>query len=125
MAEIMFKVGNTDYSQNVVAEDYNVQTDDVGKTWTDANGRIHCSVYRTQTAGTFTMFFPDIESFNAFCTQVKSVKQNDTTIPCSVFDNVNNALVTSDFFLTYTPSRYRSATWDDKVKAFKMTIKER
>lgn len=125
MADIMFKVGDVDYSQNVVATDFNVQTDDVYKSWTDANGKEHRSVYRTQTNGTFTMFFPDIDTFNAFCRQVKSVKKNDTSIPCSVFDNINDNVVTGDFFLSYTPSRFRSATWDDRVKAFKMTIKER
>lgn len=125
MAEIMFKVGNTDYSQNVVAENYVVRSYDQYTAWTDANGTEHRSVYRTQISGTFMMYFPDINAFNTFCADLRANKNNDTSVLCTIFDNATNANVAGNFFIEFAPTRYADDKWDDRVEKIKITIKER
>lgn len=125
MAEIMFKVGNTDYSQNVIAENYSVKSHDLYDSWTDANGREHRSVYRTQVSGSFNMYFPNIEDYNTFCSTLRANKNNDTSIRCTVFDNESDNTFTSDFFVDFNPTRYADNKWDDRVDTVKITIKER
>ena len=121
----MFKVGATDYSQNVVAEKYSVRSYDQFDAWTDANGKEHRSVYRTQISGSFTMYFPSIDDFNTFCAAVRANKNNDTSIHCTVFDTEANQTVTGDFFVDFSPTRYADAKWEDRVEQVKITIKER
>lgn len=125
MAEVMFKVGGTDYSQNVIAENYIVRSYDQFDAWTDANGREHRSVYRTQISGSFQMYFPTIEDFNSFCEDIRANKNNDTSVRCSVFDSEANQTETGDFFVDFAPTRYADAKWDDRVASIKITIKER
>ena len=127
MLNIMFKVGNTDYSANVVDSNngYQVQTDPLYTEWTDANGRDHRSVYRERTSGKFTLFFKTIDDYQSFCTVMADNKKNNTSYPCTVFDNNSNTEVTSDFYITYTPVRHRTDDLlDDYVAAISVTIKE-
>ena len=125
MADIMFKVGNTDYSQNVVAENYVVRSYDQYNSWIDANGKEHRSVFRTQISGTFVMYFPNIADFNTFCASLRANKNNDTSVRCTVFDNEANTAVTGDYFVEFAPTRYADDKWDDRVEKIKITIKER
>lgn len=124
---IMFKVGNTDYSANVIDDNngYKVQTDPVFTEWEDANGRIHRSVYRYRTAGQFTLFFKTINNYESFCTTMAAAQNNDTSYPCVVYDNNSNSHVSGDFFITFTPIRHRTDDLQsDYMAAIQVTIKE-
>ena len=122
---IMFKIGSTDLSANVVSEGYAVNQDPQYKAWNDANGREHRSVYRQQVSGSFTMYFPEISDFDAFCTLLANNTANDTSVFCTVWVNNLNSNATSDFFIDFDASRYRDARWADMVGKIKVTIKER
>ena len=122
---IMFKVGDTDFSDKVIGKDYQVQNEPQYKAWTDANGREHRSVYRNQMSGTFTMLFETIELYQDFCQTMAANMQNDTSYHCSIFDNKSNTSIVSDYFITYTPSRRINDMWQDAIGQIKITIKER
>lgn len=122
---IMFKVGNTDYSNKVIGKDYQVQNLPQYKAWVDANGQEHRSVYRNQISGSFTMLFETIDLYKAFCADLAAKMQNDTSYPCTVFDNNTDTEKTSYFFITYTPSRHINDMWQDAVGTIKVSIKER
>lgn len=131
MPNIMFKVGNTDYSANVIDNNngYKVQKNPIYTEWTDANGRDHRSVYRYRTEGTFTMLFKTMEDYDAFCQTLEANVQNDSSYPLAVFDNNSGTQVTSHFYLSYTPIRHRSNDrdgddWVDYMAAISVTIKE-
>ena len=127
MPNVMFKVGNTDYSANVIdnSNGYKVQSDPIFTEWEDANGKTHQSVYRMKTSGTFTLFFKTIDDYEAFCFTMNSNRKNDYSYPCRVYDNNNNAEVQGDFFVTYTPVRHRTDDLQsDYVAAISVTIKE-
>lgn len=126
MENIMFKVGDVDYSNHVIDNNngYKVQTDPVYTEWEDANGRIHRSIYRMRTSGQFTLYFETIEEYEEFCRDLASHRQNDFSYPCVVYDNNNNVEITGDFFVTYTPVRHRAEDWSDYVAAISVTVKE-
>ena len=127
MPNIMFKVGSTDYSGNVIdnSNGYKVQTDPIYTEWEDANGRLHRSVYRTRTSGQFTLFFKTITDYESFCSIMSAAQKNDSSYPCIVYDNNSNAQVTGDFYITYTPVRHRTDDLlSDYVAAISVTIKE-
>ena len=126
MPNIMFKVGTTDYSANVIdnSNGYKVQRDPIYTEWTDANGRDHRSVYRTRVTGSFTLFFKTLENYESFCLDMAAHQNNDSSHTCTVYDNNSNTEVTSDFFLTYTPVRHRTDMFTDYIAAISVTIKE-
>ena len=122
---IMFKIGETDLSNKVIAEGYTVGSEAQYTAWTDANGREHRSVFRHQISGTFTMYFPEIEDFDAFCLLVEANRANDTSLPCTLWVNNLNGTRTSDFYIDFDATRYRDAKWADMVGKVKISIKER
>ena len=121
---IMFKIGDTDFS-GLTIENYKVQREPQYKAWTDANGAEHRSVYRYQASGSLTLLFEDIETYQGFCRVLAENVQNDTSYPCTVFDNLTDTQITSNFFLSFTPERYRGDRWEDRIKAVQVTIRER
>ena len=125
MGNIMFKVASTDYSANVVAEQYQVRSVPQYTAWTDANGKEHRSVFREQISGSFSLYFPSIADFDAFCAYLDAHVQNDTSYPCQVWVNNKNASVMGDYFLDFDASRFVDGKWADQVSKIKITIKER
>ena len=126
--KIMFKVGSVDYSDKVI-DGYAVQSDAEYTAWTDANGREHRSVIRERVSGSFTLFFKTISDYDSFCLNLRNTMKNDTSNPCAVWDNYKNQEVTSDFFISHSPSRSRGDgagnEWGDMMGKVKVTIKER
>lgn len=126
--KIMFKVGAVDYSNKVI-DGYAVQSNPEYTAWNDANGREHRSVIRERVSGSFTLFFKTISDYDSFCLNLRNTMKNDTSNPCVVWDNYKNQEVTSDFFISHTPSRSRGDgagdEWGDMMGKVKVTIKER
>lgn len=118
-----FKIANTEYP--VVGKDYQVQNIEQYDGWTDANGNIHRSVFRKQMKGTFTMLFETIGEYNSFIADIEAHKNNDTSVPCSVYDNLSGQMITADYFLSFTPSRRLDGAWADTVGQIKVTVEER
>lgn len=122
---IMFKIDDTDYSTHVVAENYAVRNIPQYKSWIDANGNEHRSVYRKQISGSFNMYFATIEEFDIFCALLDSVQKNDTSYPCTVWINNENTAITADYFIDFDATRYRNVRWADQIEMLKISIKER
>lgn len=123
----MFQIGSgagSDYSNRVIAGTYAVQKEDIFTTWTDANGRTHRAIYRSQTSGSFDMLFKTIEEYETFCSWINANKANDGSVMCVVLDNLTGTNVTSDFFISFTPKRDRDDMWNDKVGKITVKIEE-
>ena len=125
MATVMLKVGNEDYTAKVAAESYAVRSVKQYDGWTDANGNEHRSVFREQISGSIQMYFPSIDDFDSFCSDLASNEHNDTSVTATVWVNNLNRNVTSDFFFDMDPARYIDGAWLDQVGKVKITIKER
>jgi hypothetical protein len=127
---IMFKVGtgNTevDYSNRVIAGSYDVQTKPVYTTWYDGDGKEHRKLTRNtpRTEGSFDMWFKTIEEYNDFAAQVASERLSDLTNLISVRSNTTNQLVSSKFFVDFSPIRTRKGDWTDIMERFTVSIKE-
>ena len=125
MAQVMFKIGNTDYTDKVVSDSFTVRSVKQYTGWTDANGNEHRSVYRTQISGSFSLYFPEISDYDDFCTDLENSEHNDTSVTATVWVNNLNSAVTADFFLDLNPARYIDAKWADMVGKVSISIKER
>ena len=125
MAEIMLKIGNNDYTENVAAESYAVRSVKQYDGWTDANGNEHRSVFRSQISGTIQMYFPTIGDYDTFCNDLETNEHNDTSVTATVWVNNLNSNVTADFFFDMDATRYIDGAWLDQVGKVKVTIKER
>lgn len=125
MSNIMFKIATTDYSANVQSEQYTVRSVKQYDGWTDANGREHRSVYRERIEGTFVMYFPDITAYDAFCAYVEANCDYDSSLPCTVWVNNQNASCQGNFFVEFNASRFKNPKMQDSVELIKVTITER
>lgn len=124
---MIFMIGTTaagDYSNRVIAGSYNVQTNSVYNSWTDANGVEHRSVIRSRTSGSFDMFFKEMSEYETFVALIESTKTTGMTVLCSVLSNTTNTMVTGDFFIEFAPVRNRKGDWSDYMERFTVTITE-
>lgn len=125
MAEkIMFKVGLTDYSRNVVGENYSVQSNDEYETWTDANGKEHRSAYRQRISGTFELYFTNEAEYLSFQSVLEDNKRADLTYPITIYDSRTGNEEDIFAFINYNITLYRNPAFVDRVEQIKVTIKE-
>ena len=125
MAEIFF-LDNNDYSANVVANNYNINLEDVVQEWTDGGQVLHRDVVRQRIQGTFTMFFKEAEDLAEFLDRLKAVKTLRGTYPIKI--KVNNDSITEmqsiNAFVDLKPTRHRDLKWRDAYDPFEVTIQE-
>ena len=125
MENVMFKVGNTDYSNHVISGTYQVQNVELYVAWTDGNYVEHRHKTREQMQGTFDVFFKTIDEYKAFCADVKANKKLDLSVPCVLFDNMTDTEKTCDCFVEFQPTRRRNDMWQDEIEVFEVKVKEK
>lgn len=122
----IFKVGNIDYSNRVIAGSYNVQTKPVYTSWNDADGVEHrVALRQARTEGSFDMFFKTMTEYNAFASQVATVQLPNLTVPCTVKSNTTDEDIVSYFYVDFSPVRNRKGNWDDYMERFTVSVKEK
>lgn len=121
---VMFKIGAGDYSDRVIAGSYNVNSQNVYKSWQDINGIEHREKIRDKIVGSFDMYFPKIEEYDAFRAVLDSVRKEDLSYTITVVDNIKNEVKTIDAFITFQLTRNRLG-WNDIYERFKLNIQER
>lgn len=121
---VMFKVGAGDYSDRVIAGSYNVNSQNVYKSWQDINGVEHREKIRDKIVGSFDMYFPTIDEYDAFRAVLDSVRKEDLSYTITVVDNIKNEVKTIDVFITFQLTRNRLG-WNDIYERFKLNIQER
>lgn len=121
---VMFKVGAGDYSDRVIAGSYNINSQNVYKSWQDINGVEHREKIRDKIVGSFDMYFPTIDEYDAFRAVLDSVRKEDLSYTITVVDNIKNEVKTIDAFITFQLTRNRLG-WNDIYERFKLNIQER
>lgn len=121
---VMFKVGAGDYSDRVIAGSYNVNSQNVYKSWQDINGVEHREKIRDKIVGSFDMYFPTIDEYDAFRAVLDSVRKEDLSYTITVVDNIKNEVKIIDAFITFQLTRNRLG-WNDIYERFKLNIQER
>lgn len=122
----MFKVGNTDYSNHVIAGAYKVNQNDVPVTWTDGNYTEHRDIVRKRVEGSFDMYFKNMTEWDAFLTVLEANKTDGYYNITVVCNNVPSATAekTINAFVDIEPTRNRNDFWADFMERFTVTIKE-
>lgn len=122
---IMFKVGQHDFSNHVIASKYKVHNVDVFSSWTDANYRKHCDKQREKVTGSFEMIFKTIEEYEEFAIAMRSNKTSSLSYNIVVADNINNEQKEIEAYVTWKPSRSMNDLLQDYFEKFTVTIEER
>lgn len=123
---IMFRVGDTDFSNRVIAGSYNVISEDVGNTWTDANYVEHIDVVRTRVQGSFDMYFKNMTEYDTFLETLKANKESGhyrITVSCNNLPT-NESQKSIAATINFAPSRNRNDFWEDYMERFTVTIGE-
>lgn len=76
-----------DYTTNIVVPSYQVIDYDLSESWTDGFGKTHKVVYRSKTAGKFTMQFRSYDEYHEFVDILTSNRsdQEDYYLVASIY----------------------------------------
>ena len=123
---MVFKIGNTDYSDKVLMDTYNVNRLPMYTEWEDAWGTKHRSVYRQKIQGSFDMLISKMTDYTAFLNDINRNYQAGNYISCKVaVNNLNYENVNADLFIDFTPVRTMNSNYTKGYMSFTVTIEER
>ena len=125
---VMFKINNVDYSGNVLADgSYQVNDDDVVKTWTNANEVKRAKYVRTKAKGSFQMFFETLAEYEQFLSDLNAAKNITTrAVECTIAINFPyNNIKTINADIELKPSRRVDGSFNDFFNKFTVNVEER
>lgn len=123
---MVFRIGNTDYSDKVLMDTYNVNRIDVYTEWEDANGIIHRDIYRTKVQGEFDMQISKLSDYQAFIAKIAQNKRIGGYVPCYVcVNNENMENVFAQLFIDYTPIKTMNNNYTKGYMSFTVRVEER
>lgn len=120
---MIFIVGSTDYSANVVAGSYDVNNDPVYNEWEDGNAKTHRQKIRDKIVGSFDMFFRSLTDYTDFLTVLENATTDEETL-LTVSVNNTGETEASYFFVSHKPVRDLDGSWSDYIKQFTLDITE-
>lgn len=101
MASItLFQIGNTDLTDYVDIQNYDVQKEPIYEEWTDGNYVNHRNIVRTRIKGTVKVGFRNSTDVASFLSVLSSNVQVGGYYPASVFTNDDNTLNTANIFIS-------------------------
>lgn len=123
---MVFKVNNTDYSDKVLMDTYNVNRIDVYTEWEDANGTTHRDIYRKKIQGEFDMQIAKMSDYTAFVSDIQNNTTNGGFVPCRVcVNNYDEENVLANLFIDYTPIKTMNNNFTKGYMSFTVRIEER
>lgn len=123
---MVFKILDTDYSDKVLMDTYNVNRIDIYSEWEDANGTTHRNIYRRKIQGEFEMLISKISEYSAFISDVQNNTTNGGYVPCKVcVNNYNEENIAANLFIDYTPIKTRNNNFTKGYMSFTVRIEER
>ncbi|MCR5450697.1 MAG: hypothetical protein K6F23_15030 [Solobacterium sp.] len=96
---VLFKIGNTDLTDYLDIQGYNVNKTEEFSEWIDANYIHHRNVVRTRLSGRLKLGFKSTAAVTNFLNVLDSNVQPGNYYPASVFANNDNTLHTANVFL--------------------------
>lgn len=125
MALVLFKVGDTDYTNNIVMDSYDVQKNDMYVEWTDADWHDHQPMVRTRVEGSFTMKFRTLASYEAFVADLASKKETGRYyVGCRLWCNNTLTLETVGIYIDYAPVLTQRPSLQMDYLEFEVSVKE-
>lgn len=100
----MFKVGQHDFSNQIIAGSYEVNAFDDVKEWVDANYKRHPLVKKTSVKGTLNVHLRTYDDYDRFLYALKHTQNSDGTYLCEFYVNNTNEDHMSNYFLRMSPA---------------------
>ena len=126
MSTTLFKIGNTDVSNNIVVDTYSVYNQPIYKEYEDANGITHKRFIRDKIRGSFDMFFKELEDYEDF---IKLIDDNTSSTNYSVlvtaYDTKRMDVYTINAFIEFEPTITQDAGRREYMKLMTIDIEER
>lgn len=123
----IFKLNDVDYSDHVIASEYNINFKNIYQEWTDGGQVKHRDIVAQKLVGTFQMYFETASELQTFVTALAGCKTSANTYPVKLKAN-NNAVASlqasRNVFIDFEPVRKRNPAWDDVFDIFEVTIEE-
>lgn len=71
---MLFKIGDNDYTTHIRQGTYKVNSEELYKSWIDANFIEHRHIYRTKVGGSFSLYFGNQAEFVEFLQRLEAVR---------------------------------------------------
>lgn len=122
----IFKIGNRDFTSNVIPGTYAVNLVDVAYTWQDGLMVTHKSIIRRKLSGKFDMFFRTAEEFHDFIATIEAATNSNNTVRVNLIANndTNNALLSRHLFINYEAVRNKDAGGNDYFEQLTIGVEE-
>ena len=75
---VLFKIGNTDYTNYIIDGTYDVNSEEINDTYTDASEVNHFIHLRNRVKGSLEMVFATQTEYSALVTAIASAKSQNT-----------------------------------------------
>ena len=122
---VLFKIGNTDYTNIVVNATYKINEDEINETYEDCNHVTHYLFKRTKVSGTFDVGFKTYADYVAFVSMIQSTKSALTNSwSCMVTPNNNPTAKTINARITFKPTRELTAARTDIIRQMTVNVEE-
>lgn len=119
-------IAGQDFTNLITVPSYQVNKNDVYKSWTDANHVEHRYRTRTKVSGSFTLFFPTVEDYRLFQNTINSQKVLAGYVPnCQIYCNNIDQIETVDLFIDFSFPDILPVIGSNKNEECQVTITER
>lgn len=125
MADILFKIGETDLTKYENKEKHNVNQDKMFTSWTDGNWVEHREVVRTRISGSVVLSFPRAADYAAFLALLSSEIDPNGYYTISVWCSNTNSTETIEAFLSVDGETQWDVTCPIKWQGITVEISER
>lgn len=122
---VLFKVGNTDLTDYLDIQGYNVNKTEEFSEWTDANYVHHRNVVRTRLSGSFRLGFKNTAEVTSFLNVLDTNVQPGNYYPASVFANNDNTLHSASIYLDGVAEIKRDLVNDRVWHEYEIDLEER
>lgn len=119
----LLTINSHDYTKYILAGSWEVNRQDVYKSWTDANGINHRSIYRTRVSGEFTIQFIDRSKYSVFLNDLAAVKANGY-YPMTVYQNNVGSTASINAFISMEPAMAANYTVNPEFEKFTVKLEE-
>lgn len=124
--KMLFTLNNTDYTANIVADTYKINTQPIYESYEDAKGITHSIKIRDRVSGTFDIFIRSMNEYNEFLSDFENGR-NHLTNTHSITLKPNNINVEGIYncFLKFESTRKLDGRFRDYMGVFTITVEER
>lgn len=99
----LFILNNTNYSNNIINESFDVQKNNIYNEWVDGNYTTHKALLRTKITGSFNMRFRKLEEYQAFARMLEETRTTQGYNLCFIHANNTDSFQQANLFINIAP----------------------